>query len=88
MRAERARARIHTFYDLKCQQLKQYYDEESWSWSSLWRCSVKNGIAFGKREQKAMEHHHATNEKAHVISMAIFNSELLVITRGIWFDIS
>ena len=35
-------SRIHTFYDLKCQQLQQYYDEESWEDVLMW-CDVDVG---------------------------------------------
>lgn len=43
-------ARIHTFYDLKCQQLKQYYDEERTGRERMGGAGeVKNGIKINRR---------------------------------------
>jgi hypothetical protein len=48
-------ARIHTFYDLKCQQLKQYYDEERTGREPMGGC--REGEKWHKNQQKMGVHY-------------------------------
>ena len=54
-------------------------------WVALWwlQCLIFCHRYPVVKVYTSMEHHHAINGKTHELSVAIFNGELLVITRGL-----